>query len=232
MSIKENSAFSKSPVLQKLLHQIVLYHIQDTSWSSLTPEQRCSRCILQPQSTGSREEWQCRDTLYFPKLQNWSLAIGLFCVIARIFVGRWGLIPLQRCSWGILQPQPTRLLWLPSNLANEHVTIKVHRRECAHAYAHAYAHVGWSCQKLKFQSLQLISFYLGCRLQNWTSLGWNDSYSTTSTNRKRGKMKILKIRKDGIFRPYFFLFLFFSFFFLCVLICVESNDSKCVDIRL
>ena len=30
-----------------------------------------------------------------------------FRVISRTFVGMWGLTPWQRCSWHILQPQPT-----------------------------------------------------------------------------------------------------------------------------
>ena len=42
----------------------------------------------------------------FPKPQHhWKLTIRLSSVISRILIG--GLTSLQRCSWCILQPQPT-----------------------------------------------------------------------------------------------------------------------------
>ena len=52
MAIKEYSAFLKVPALLEPQHQIVWYHIQE---GSLTPLQRSSRCILQPQLTGQRD---------------------------------------------------------------------------------------------------------------------------------------------------------------------------------
>ena len=51
MAIKGYSAFPKSPALLKPYHQIVLCHIRDILWNSLTPLQRYSQCILQPQLT-------------------------------------------------------------------------------------------------------------------------------------------------------------------------------------
>ena len=53
------------------------------------------------------ERWQWRGTPHSPKLQHcWNLTIRLFSVISRALVGG-GLIPLQRSSRCILQPQPT-----------------------------------------------------------------------------------------------------------------------------
>ena len=52
IGIKGYSAFPKASVLLEPHHKIVLCHIQDTHWRSLTPLQRVSRCILQPQPTG------------------------------------------------------------------------------------------------------------------------------------------------------------------------------------
>ena len=51
MAIKGNSTFPKAAALLKPHHQIVQCHILDTRWGSLTPLQRSSRCILQPQQT-------------------------------------------------------------------------------------------------------------------------------------------------------------------------------------
>ena len=48
IAMKRYSAFSKTPGLLEPYCQIVLCYIQDTCWGSLTPLQRCSRCILQP----------------------------------------------------------------------------------------------------------------------------------------------------------------------------------------
>ena len=52
MARKGYSAFPKAPALLEPHDQIVLCHIQDTRWGGLTPLQRSSRCILQPQPTG------------------------------------------------------------------------------------------------------------------------------------------------------------------------------------
>ena len=51
MAKKGCSAFPKPPALLESHHQIVYCHIQDTRWESLTPQQRCSQCIPQPQLT-------------------------------------------------------------------------------------------------------------------------------------------------------------------------------------
>ena len=53
MAIKGYSAFPKAPASLESHHQIVSYHIQDTHWGrGLTPLERSSQCILQPQPTG------------------------------------------------------------------------------------------------------------------------------------------------------------------------------------
>ena len=53
MAMKRYLAFPKTPTLWKPRHQMVWCHIQDTRWGGvLTPQQRCSRCILKPQLTG------------------------------------------------------------------------------------------------------------------------------------------------------------------------------------
>ena len=91
-SAEMQSVYSTAPV-EWASHQIVLCHTQDTGWGGgeLTPPQRCSRCILQPQSSGP--------------------AIRLFYVIPRTLVGGKGeLTPLLRCSRCILQPQPIGLI--------------------------------------------------------------------------------------------------------------------------
>ena len=52
--MKGYSAFPKAPALLEPHHQIVKCHIQDTRWGGLTPLQRSSRCILEPQPTGQK----------------------------------------------------------------------------------------------------------------------------------------------------------------------------------
>ena len=55
--MKAYSAFSKAPALLEPQHQIVLCYIQDTRYEcGFAPEQRFSRCILQPQLTQLRTE--------------------------------------------------------------------------------------------------------------------------------------------------------------------------------
>ena len=51
MPIKGHSTFPKGPGLLEPHHSIVLRHIQDTQWRSLSLLQRCSQCILQSQLT-------------------------------------------------------------------------------------------------------------------------------------------------------------------------------------
>ena len=51
--MKGHSVFPKAPALLKPHHQIILYHIRDIRWEGgFSPLQRCSLCILLPQSTG------------------------------------------------------------------------------------------------------------------------------------------------------------------------------------
>ena len=72
------SVFPEAPAILEHHYLIVWRRIKDTHWGlGLTPLQRCSRYILQPQLTG-------------PQDTDWG-----------------SLAPLQRCSRCILQPQPT-----------------------------------------------------------------------------------------------------------------------------
>ena len=55
------------------------------------------------------ERWQWRGSPHSPKFQHYcSLTLRLFRVVSRTLVAR-GLTPLQRCSYWILQHQPTGL---------------------------------------------------------------------------------------------------------------------------
>ena len=52
MAMKGFSTFSKAPALLEPLNQIVWFYNQDTRWWwGLTPLQKSSQCILQPQLT-------------------------------------------------------------------------------------------------------------------------------------------------------------------------------------
>ena len=103
MAIKGCSAFPKSSALLKSHHQIVLCPIQDIGWRSITPLQRCRRCILQSQFTEPPDiRWGNLN-----HLQRCSR-----CILQPQFTGppdiRWGnLTHLQRCSRCILQLQFT-----------------------------------------------------------------------------------------------------------------------------
>ena len=59
IAMKRYSASPKAQALLKPHHQIVLCHILDTCWGSLTPLQKCSQCILQPQLTGPDDVLDC-----------------------------------------------------------------------------------------------------------------------------------------------------------------------------
>ena len=112
---------------------------QNTCWGSLSPQQRCSWYILQPQPT-----WPPGHLLtesYSPagmqlvystapaNLTTRTLVEGVL-LLSRDVVGIfyslsqldhqdtcwWSLTPQQRCSWYILQPQPT---WPPGHLLRE-----------------------------------------------------------------------------------------------------------------
>ena len=94
---------------------------QDPRWKSLTPLQRCSWCILQFQPTGPSLE----ESYPFAKMQLMystvpadRTLVGRVLPLCRDAVDvfyspsrqdpRWrSLTPLQRCSWCILQSQPT-----------------------------------------------------------------------------------------------------------------------------
>ena len=54
MAMKECSAFPKAPALLELHHPIQLFTFisRTLTGGGLTPMQRCSQCILQPQPTG------------------------------------------------------------------------------------------------------------------------------------------------------------------------------------
>ena len=96
-----------------------------TRWGSFIPLQRCSWCILQPQPTGPLVGGVlslCRDAVgVFYSLSQLGHSLGEFYPFAEMqlvystasanWATHWGhLIPLLRCSWCILQPQPTGTL--------------------------------------------------------------------------------------------------------------------------
>ena len=106
---------------------------QGTRWGSLTSQQRCSRCIIQPQPTGLLrhslgETYPSAEmqSVYYTAPADWATEtlIGGDLPLSRGAVGvlyspsrlgywdtHWGrLTPQQRCSWCIIQPQPTGLL--------------------------------------------------------------------------------------------------------------------------
>ena len=93
-------------------------------WGSLTPLQRCSQCILQPQATGLFVGGVlplCRDAVnvfYSPKRLDSLLGESypsaemqsMYSTAPSDWTLCWGsLTPLQRCSQCILQPQATGL---------------------------------------------------------------------------------------------------------------------------
>ena len=58
MAMKGFSEFLKAPALLESHHQIVSWYIRDTRFGSLTPRQRCSQYILQPQSSVPFRFWK------------------------------------------------------------------------------------------------------------------------------------------------------------------------------
>ena len=66
IAMKGYSAFAKAPALLKPHHQIVLYNFQDFRWGGLTPQQRSSRCIQQPQPI-------VKSSLMNAYVRNWQL---------------------------------------------------------------------------------------------------------------------------------------------------------------
>ena len=112
---------------------------QDTCWGSLTPQQRCSWYILQPQQTWPpghllRESYSSAEmqlvystapanlttrTLVEEVLLLSRDAVGIFYSLSQLDhqdTCRGSLTPQQRRSWYILQPQPT---WPPGHLLRE-----------------------------------------------------------------------------------------------------------------
>ena len=63
MGLKGYSAFLKEPALLEPHYMIVYCHIQGTHWEGLTTHQRCTRCILKPQSTGQYTELNIKTVL-------------------------------------------------------------------------------------------------------------------------------------------------------------------------
>ena len=119
MAMKGSSVSPKIPVSLEPHHQKIWCHIRTLIGGGLTPLQRCSRCILQPQPTRqillnvikltlskikwfffsflqflilltSGEQWQWRGAPYSPKSQHyWDLTIRLFSVISG---HSWGVL--------------------------------------------------------------------------------------------------------------------------------------------
>ena len=95
MAMKGYSAFPKAPALLEPHHQIVLCHIQDTCWGGLSPLQRSSRCILQPQLTGQTmheglvEHYYIVMTSsiyqYYIQILRWSLMF-IKCFLLKTFI--------------------------------------------------------------------------------------------------------------------------------------------------
>ena len=110
LSICRNAVYSTAPV------------DWTTRCGSLTPPQRCSRCILQPQLTRpliAGDLPLCRDAVgvsYSPSWLDHSLSESypsaemqsVYSTAATDWTTHWGsLTPVQRCSRCILQSQPT-----------------------------------------------------------------------------------------------------------------------------
>ena len=88
-----------------VLFQAIQFNIS-TQFSSIWPINRSLSGATTPGQSGSRSDSD--DGIHFPKIQHyWNLTIRLFSVISRTLVEGWGLTLLQRCSWCILQLQPT-----------------------------------------------------------------------------------------------------------------------------
>ena len=78
--MKGYSAFPKVPASLEPHHQIVLCHIQVARWG-LTPLQKCSRCILQPQTiffflSILYVETKVKDTKMSEKIENDKVIVG------------------------------------------------------------------------------------------------------------------------------------------------------------
>ena len=131
MAMKGYSSFPKASALLKPHHQIVLsvmsrtlvagdlplcrdavgvfcspsrLNHQDTHWWSLSPLQKCSWCLLQPQPT--RPPWYTLVESFSPTDMQLVSSAAPADSTTRIHIG--GVFLLCRCSWYLLQPQPTR----------------------------------------------------------------------------------------------------------------------------
>ena len=89
MAMKGYSSFPKAPALLKPHDQIILCHIQDTRREGLSPLQKSSRCILQPQPT-RQKLFLLKIILKLVELSIvWELIFiycGLFVLILVVFV--------------------------------------------------------------------------------------------------------------------------------------------------
>ena len=96
MAMKGCSAFTKAPASLEPQHQIISCHIQDTHWWwGLTPLQRCSRCILQPQPTGRwvSEWWSskylCNYTSYRTKNMVYLIIRNNIFLTLAVIKNKW-----------------------------------------------------------------------------------------------------------------------------------------------
>ena len=64
MAMKGYSAFSKVPAFLESHHQMVLVSYLGHTLGSLTPQQRCSQCILQTQPTAPQFTFNSIGTLF------------------------------------------------------------------------------------------------------------------------------------------------------------------------
>ena len=78
MAMKGCSTFLKATESLEPHHQIAYCHILDTRWGGgLTPLQRCSRCILQPQPTGKYTELHLKTVLF--QIIQFSISMQFRC---------------------------------------------------------------------------------------------------------------------------------------------------------
>ena len=183
---------------------------QDTYWESLTPLQRCSRHILQPQPTGPpghllRESYPSAEmqSAYSTVSADWATrtliervlpfcrdAVGIFYSLSRL--GHqdtyWeSLTPLQRCSRHILQPQPTGP---PGHLLRESYP----SAEMQSAYSTASA--DWATRTLIERVLPLCRDAVGI-FYSLSRLGHQDTYWESLTPLQRCSRHILQPQPTG-----------------------------------
>ena len=99
-------------------YQVFLSNINTFQQTYLTLRRDSNKCY-HSRLKWTWERWQWKGIQHSPKFQYyWSLTIRLFSAISRTLLWMWGITPLKRCSWCILQPQRTRLkgyrIWFPT----------------------------------------------------------------------------------------------------------------------